>query len=153
MPAIISLLRNARSAAPRILAGASALVLTAVAVLYATIVTDTSQGQQGQRMATRTQLLLAVLVISAASTWLLAARPPSRAVRIATTVSCGFNLIWIVSVVGLPVVVASLLGALVATVPGPRRLSAILIAVAATGFGLGLVVLRLTQPPGEHIFG
>jgi hypothetical protein len=149
----MGMLRKATSAVPRILAGASALVLTAVAVLYAPVVIGGSQGQQGQAMATRSQVILAVLVISAASTWLLATRPASRAARIATNASGGFNLIWIFSFVGLPVVLASLLGALVATVPGPRRLIAILIAATAIGFGLGLVVLRLTQPPGEHIFG
>jgi hypothetical protein len=145
---IIGVLQNA---APRILAGASALVLTAAAVFYAPIAMNVGQPANG--IDTRTAVLFAVLVISAASTWLLAAGRGSRGVRAAASVSCGFNLVWFVSFVGLPVVLASLLGAVVAAVPGPRRFSGVLIAVAVSGFGLGLLMLRLTEPAGEHIFG
>jgi hypothetical protein len=140
-----------RNATPRILAGASALVLTAAAVFYAPIAMNVGQPANG--IDTRTAVLFAVLVISAASTWLLAAGRGSRGVRAAASVSCGFNLVWFVSFVGLPVVLASLLGAVIAAVPGPRRFSGVLIAVVAIGFGLGLLLLRLTEPPGEHIFG
>jgi hypothetical protein len=140
-----------RNATPRILAGASALVLTAAAVFYAPIVMGLDRQSNG--IENRTAVLLAVLVISAASTWLPLAGRGGRGVRVITSATCGFNLVWIVSVVGIPVVTASLLGAVVAVAPGPRRFSAVLIAVVAIGFGLGLLLLRLTEPPGEHIFG
>jgi hypothetical protein len=151
MIAGMGLVRRAWSAAPRVLAGLSALVLTTAAVFYTPIVMGL--GQQGNGIETRTAVLLAVLVISAASTWLPLAGRGGRGVRVITSATCGFNLVWIVSVVGIPVVTASLLGAVVAVAPGPRRFSAVLIAVVAIGFGLGLLLLRLTEPPGEHIFG
>lgn len=147
----MALLQKARSAAPRILAVVSSLVLTAAAFLYTPIAIDTAS--QGPGMAIRTRLIAAVLVLSALSNWMQVVRPKNRIVQLATTASSGFNLIWIVSFVGLSVVVASVLGATLATVPAPRRFIAILIAVAVAGLALGLLVLRLTQPPGEHIFG
>jgi hypothetical protein len=149
----MALVRKAWNSGPRIVAGFAALVLTAAAVFYASIALNASQGGQGQGMALRAQLLLAVLVVSAAANWLLATRPSNRVVRVAANLSGGFNLVWSFSFIGLRVVVASLLGAAVATIPGPRRLGAILIGVAAAGFALGLLMFRLTQPPGEHIFG
>ena len=60
---------------------------------------------------------------------------------------------WIFSFVGLPVVVVSLMAIFVSAVGVPRRLAAAVGALAVVGFGVGLVVLRLTEPPGEHIFG
>jgi hypothetical protein len=35
----------------------------------------------------------------------------------------------------------------------PRRFAVAVVSVAVAGFCLGLVLLRLTEPPGEHIFG
>jgi hypothetical protein len=151
MMAGMGLVRRAWSGAPRVLAGLSALVLTTAAVFYTPIVMGL--GRQGNGIETRTAVLLAVLVISAASTWLPLAGRGGRGVRVITSAACGFNLVWIISVVGIPVVMASLLGAVVAVAPGPRRFGAVLIAAVAIGFGLGLLLLRLTEPPGEHIFG
>ncbi len=147
----MALLHKARSAAPRILAVVSSLVLTAAAFLYTPIAIDTAS--QGPGMAIRTRLIVAVLVLSAVSNWIQAVRPKKRIVQLAINASSGFNLIWIFSFVGPPVVLASLLGAALATVPAPRRFILILIGVAAAGLGLGLLLLRLTEPPGEHIFG
>jgi hypothetical protein len=147
----MTLIRKAWAAAPRILAGASALVLTAAAVFYTPIVLGL--GQQGYGMGIRTNVLLVVLAISAASTWLPVAGRGGRGIRVITSVTCGFNLVWIFSVVGIPVVTASVLGAIVAIVPGPRRFGAVLIGVAAIGLGLGLLMFRLTEPPGERLFG
>jgi hypothetical protein len=65
----------------------------------------------------------------------------------------GFNGIWMFSFVGVPVVVASLMAIVVSAVGVPRRLAAAIVSLALVGFGVGLVVLRLTEPPGEHIFG
>jgi hypothetical protein len=151
MIAGMGLVRRVWSAAPRVLAGLSALVLTTAAIFYTPIVMGL--GRQGNGMGIRTMVLLVVLVISAASTWLPLAGRGGRGVRVITSATCGFNLVWIVSVVGIPVVTASLLGAVVAIVPGPRRFSAVLIAVVAIGFGLALLLLRLTEPPGELISG
>lgn len=147
----MTLVRKAWSAAPRILAAASALVLTVAAVFYTPIVLGL--GQHGYGLGIRTNVLLVVLVISAASTWLPVAGRGGRGVRLVTSVTCGFNLVWIFSVVGIPVVTASLLGAIVAIVPGPRRFAAVLVGVAALGLGLGLLMFRLTEPPGERLFG
>lgn len=147
----VAWLRKAVSGAPRFLAGASAVILTGAALLYAPIPFDAAV--QGPGMVIRTQLILAAVIVSAISTWILAIRPESQVVRLATSASSGFNLVWIFSFVGLPVVLASLLGIAVATVPVPRRLVLALIAVAVAGFALGLLMMRLTQPPGEHIFG
>ena len=127
----------------RVVAGLSAALLTVASVLYAPIA----------QMAVRTQLVLAVLVVSAAATWIMAIKPDSGAVRLVSSIVGGFNGIWIFSFVGLPVVVASLIAIFVAAVGVPRRVAALVIALAMVGFGAGLVVLRLTEPPGEHIFG
>jgi hypothetical protein len=132
------------------LAGASAVVLTGAALLYAPIPFDAAL--QGPGMVIRTQLVLAVVIVSAIATWMLAMRPENQVVRLATSASSGFNLVWIFSFVGLSVVLSSMLGIAVATVPGPRRLGLALVAVAVAGFALGLLMMRLTQPPGEHIF-
>jgi len=104
-------------------------------------------------MVLRIWLLLAFVIVSAVSMWMLVVGRESLAVRLAINLSCGFNLIWIFSFVGPPVVVASVLAAGLATVPAPRRLLPILIGVAAAGLCAGLLVLRFTEPPGEHIFG
>lgn len=100
-----------------------------------------------------THLVLAVVVVSAAATWMLAIRPHGRIPRLVSSVAGGFNCIWIFSFVGLPVVVASLIAIFVSAVGVPRRLAAAVVALAVVGFGVGLVALRLTEPPGEHIFG
>jgi hypothetical protein len=147
----MALPQKARSAARAVLAAASALVLTAAAFLYTPVALEASQ--QGPGMAIRTRLIVAVLMLSALSNWMQAVRPKKRIVQLAINASSGFNLIWIFSFVGPPVVLASLLGAALATVPAPRRFILILIGVAAAGLGLGLLLLRLTEPPGEHIFG
>jgi hypothetical protein len=127
----------------RVVAGLSAALLTVAAVLYAPIA----------ETAVRTQLVLAVLVVSAAATWIMAIKPASGAVRLVSSIVSGFNGIWIFSFAGLPVVVASLIAIFVSAVGVPRRVAALVIALAMVGFGAGLVVLRLTEPPGEHIFG
>ena len=134
----------------RIVAGLSASLLTVAAVLYAPIGLGT---QSPTEMAVRTHLLLAGVVVSAAGTWILAIRPDSRGARLVSSVVGGFNGIWIFSFVGLPVVVASLAAIFVSAVGVPRRLAAAIVTLAIVGFGMGLVVLRLTQPPGERIFG
>ena len=104
-------------------------------------------------MAVRTHVLWAVLVISAAATWIFVFRPGNRLSRFVIGFVSGFNCIWIVSFVGLPVVAASLVAVSVAAVPSSRRWIPVLLALAVFGLGLGLVMLRLTEPPGEHIFG
>ena len=134
----------------RVAAGLSAAVLTVGAVLYAPIGLGT---QSPTEMAVRTHLLWAVLVMATASTWLLTFKPDGRAPRFVASAAGGFNGIWIFSFVGLPVVVASLI-AIVASAVGVRRRVAVMVAaVALVGLGLGLLVLRITEPPGEHIFG
>lgn len=134
----------------RVVACLSAALLTVAAVLYAPIGLGT---QTPAQMVVRTHLLLAVVVVAAAATWILAIRPDSRAARLVAGVACGLNGIWIFSFVGLPVVVASLIAIFVSAVGVPRRLAVAVITLALVGFGVGLVVLRLTQPPGERIFG
>jgi hypothetical protein len=145
--------QRARSAAPRILAGLSAVVLTVTSFAYSPLAVSATPTQGGPGMALRIWLLLAFVIVSAVSTWMLVVGRESLAVRLAINLSCGFNLIWIFSFVGPPVVVASVLAAGLATVPAPRHLLTILIGVAAAGLCAGLLVLRFTQPPGEHIFG
>ncbi|MEP6752399.1 MAG: hypothetical protein ABI959_06600 [Candidatus Dormiibacterota bacterium] len=80
-------------------------------------------------------------------------RPDRLPSRLVTAATAGFNLIWIFSFAGVPVVLASILGVLVAAVGVPRRILATVVAVAAVAFSLGLILLRVTEPPGEHIFG
>jgi hypothetical protein len=104
-------------------------------------------------MAIRTHLVWAVVLLSAAATWIVAFRPERRVARLAAGVTAGFNGIWIFSFVGLPVVVVSLIAILVSAIGVPRRLVAAMFALAIVGFGLGLLVLRVTEPAGEHIFG
>jgi hypothetical protein len=140
---------KARSATPRILAGLAATILTATAFIYTPIAVAVSPSI----FAIRVWLLLASVIVSAVSTWMLVVGRESSLIRIAINVSCGFNLVWIFSFVGPPVVGASVLAAGLATVPAPRRLIPVLIGVAVAGLCLGLLVLRSTQPPGEHIFG
>ena len=134
----------------RVGAGLSAALLTVAAVLYAPIGLGTESPTE---MALRTHLIWVVVVIAAAGTWILAIRPDNRAARLVASMVGGFNGIWIFSFVGLPVVVASLMAIVVSAVGVPRRLAAAVVTLAIVGFGVGLVVLRLTQPPGEHIFG
>jgi hypothetical protein len=134
----------------RLSSGLSALLLTVAAVLYAPI----GLGPQSPTgMEVRAYLLLVVVVASAAGTWILTIRPDRRAARLVTSVAGGFNGIWIFSIVGLPVVVASLIAIFVSAIGVPRRLAAALVALAVVGFCLGLLVVRLTEPPGEHILG
>jgi cytochrome bd-type quinol oxidase subunit 2 len=131
------------------LTGLAAFVLSAAAVLYATIAFDTSSPPG---MEVRTRLVWAVLVLSVASTWILAFRKEDQSSRLVTGFASGFNCVWLVSFVGLPVVAASLLACL----PQPsssRRRVPVVIALAALGLAVGLVMVRLTEPPGEHIFG
>jgi hypothetical protein len=142
--------QTARRMVPNIVAGAAAAVLTAAAVLYTPIAVASSA--QGSAMAVRTRFLLAVLVLSAISTWLLAIRPTGLVARSLSSFTNGFNLIWIVSFVGPPVVVASLLAVAVATMTGSRRLILRLTVLVVGGLGLGVLLLFLTEPPGEHLF-
>jgi hypothetical protein len=118
-------------------------------MLYATIAFDTSS-PPGKEV--RTRLVWAVLVLSAASTWILAFRRENQSSSLVTGFASGFNCIWLVSFVGLPVVAASLLACFAAAVTGPRRRGPVVIAPAA----LGLAVAcdgALAEPPGENIFG
>jgi hypothetical protein len=64
-------------------------------------------------------------------------------VKVAVNLSCGFNLIWIFSFIGPPVVLASVVAAGLATVPAPRRLLPVLLGAAVTGLCLGLLVLQI----------
>jgi presenilin-like A22 family membrane protease len=134
----------------RLLSGLAAVVLTLAAILYAPIALS-AQSTTGMDM--RTHLLLVVAVVAATGTWIMTVRPNRRAARFVASLAGGFNGIWIFSGVGLPVVVASLLAVFVAAVGLPRRLAALVVALALVGLGLGLVMLRLSEPPGEHIFG
>src|SRR5579859_1041165 len=127
---------KAQRGIPRVLAGAAAVVLTVASFLYVPIVV--ASAAQGPVMAVRTRFVLVVLILSAISTWLFAIRPTGQDGRFATNVSNGFNLIWIFSFAGPPVVGASLLAAAVATVTGPRRLILALVASALVGLGLGV---------------
>jgi hypothetical protein len=142
---------KARGAAPRVLAALSALVLTAVAFVYTPIVFTTST--QGSSASIRLWLLLPMVILAAVSTWMLVIGRQNLVVRMAINFSSGFNLIWIFSFIGPPVVVASVLAAGLATVPVPRQQLPTLFGVAIGGLALGLLVLILTQPPGERIFG
>jgi hypothetical protein len=132
--------QRARSAAPKLLAGVSALVLTGVALYSAAVAV---LPQQGTGMVIRIWLLLAFMVVAALSSWMLVVGQESLLVRLAINLSCGFNLIWIFSSFGPPVVVASVLAAGLATVPAPRRLLPILIGAAVAGLCLGLLVLLI----------
>ena len=134
----------------RIAAAFSATVFTAAALLYAPIGLGT---ESPEGMAVRTHALWAVLVLSAAATWILATKPETRLVRLVSGVAGGFDLIWIFSFVGPPVVLAGLAAVCVAAIGAPRRVGLAVFALAIVGLGLGLVLLRLTQPAGEHIFG
>jgi hypothetical protein len=134
----------------RVIGGLSAGLLTVAVALYSSIGLAT---QSPTEMAVRTHLFLVVLVVSAAGTWIVAISPHGRIPRLVSSVASGFNCIWIFSFVGLPVVVASLLAIFVSAIGVPRRLAVAVLTTAVVGFGLGLVVLRLTEPPGEHIFG
>jgi hypothetical protein len=142
--------RKTWSVSRRVVAGLSAALLTVAAVLYAPIGLGT---QSPAEMAVRTHLLWGVLVMATAATWLLAFKPDSRAPRFVASAAGGFNGIWIFSFVGLPVVVASLIAIVASAVGVPRRVAVMVAAVALVGLGLGLLVLRITEPPGEHIFG
>jgi hypothetical protein len=129
---------KARSAAPRVLAGVAALVLTVTTFIYTPI------ASQGSGLGIRIWLLLAVMIVSAVSTWMLVVGHVSPVVKVLINLSCGFNLVWIFSSVGPPVVVASVLAAGLATVPAPRSLLPMLIGVAVAGLCLGLLVLRFS---------
>jgi hypothetical protein len=133
-----------------VVGGLSAGLLTVAVALYASIGLAT---QSSIEMAVRTHLLLAVLVVSAAGTWIVAIMPRVRFPRLISGVAAGFNAIWIFSFVGLPVVVASLIAIFISAVGVPRRMTIAVMTTAIVGFGLGLLVLRLTEPSGEHIFG
>ncbi|HVC78438.1 MAG TPA: DUF716 domain-containing protein [Candidatus Micrarchaeaceae archaeon] len=134
----------------RVASGLAAVLLTAAAILYTPIALS-SQSTAG--MDLRTHLLLVVVVISAAGTWIMTIRPNRRASRFISSIAGGFNGIWIFSGIGLPVVVASLIAIFVAAIGLPRRVAAVVVALALVGLGVGLIVVRLTEPPGEHIFG
>lgn len=143
--------QKAQRSVPRVLASAAAVVLTLAAFVYLPIAL--ASAAQDSAMAVRTPFVLVVLILSAISTWLLTIRPTGQVARFATNVSNGFNLIWIFSFAGEPVVGASLLAAVVATVTRPRRLLLELVASAFIGLGLGFLLLLITEPPGEHLFG
>ncbi len=142
--------QNAGSLSLRVSSGLAAVLLTLAALLYAPIGLS---AQSTAGMAVRTHLLLVVVVVSATGTWILTIRPDRRVPRLVSSVAGGFNGIWIFSVVGLPVVVASLIAIVVAAIGMPRRLAVTVVALALVGCCLGLIVVRLTEPPGEHIFG
>ena len=134
----------------RVLTGLSATVLTAAAFLYAPIALTADAPPE---MVVRTHLLLVLVAVSAVSTWIVAIKPQRYAARLVAGVAGGFNCIWIVSFVGPPVVLASLVAIVMSAIGIPRRFAVAVVAVALVGFCLGLVLLRLTEPPGEHIFG
>jgi len=129
----------------------AALVLTVVAFIYTPIVVTTSS--QAGSVSIRLWLLLPMVIVAAVSTWMLVVGRQSLVVRVAINLSSGYNLIWIFSFIGVPVVLASVLAAGLATVPAPRQQLPILFGVAIGGLVLGLLVLILTQPPGQRIFG
>lgn len=139
-----------RSASLRLGAGASAAVLTAAAILYAPIGVGT---QSPTEMAVRTHLFFAVVLTSATGMWIVTVRPRVDAARLVSAATAGFNCVWIFSFVGVPVVVASVVAISVSAVGVPRRRTIAAVALASAAFVLGLVVLRITEPPGEHIFG
>lgn len=134
--------QRARSAAPRVLAAVSALIFTVVAFIYTPIAATAGSG------GTRLWLLLPCVILGAVSTWMLVVGRENQVVRLAINFSSGFNLIWIFSVIGPPVVLASVLAAGLVTVPAPRRLLPTLFGVAIVGLVLGLVALILTRPTG-----
>src|SRR5581483_4218988 len=104
-------------------------------------------------MAARTHVVLFVLAISAVSAWLITISPHPTSVRFLTGVSAGFNLIWMFSFAGPPVVLASVVAVLVAVVGVPRRVGLTTSLLAVLGVSCGLILLRVTEPSGEHIFG
>jgi len=129
---------KARAAAPRFLAGIAALVLTLTTFVYTPI------AGQGTGPGLRIWLLLAVMAVSAVSSWMLVVGRRDLPIGLLINFSCGFNLVWIFSAVGPPVVVASVLAAGLATIPAPRSLLPALIGVAVAGLILGLIVLRFS---------
>ncbi len=138
------------SVALRLAAGLAAIVFTAASSLYAPIGLGT---QSPAGMEVRTQAVWVLLVASAAATWLVAIRPALRSPRLLSSATAGFNLIWIFSFAGPPVVLASLAAICAATVGPPSRLTVAGLAAAISGLVLGLIFLLLTEPPGEHLFG
>jgi hypothetical protein len=121
---------------------ASAVVFTVFAFLYSpTALAVPASLAQGYRI--RIWLLLASVIISAVSAWMLVVGQHRLAVRLAINLSCGFNLIWIFSVIGPPVVLASVVAAGLATVPAPRGQLPLLVGAAVAGLFLGLLTLRL----------
>jgi hypothetical protein len=123
------------------LAVASAVVFTVFAFLYSpTAVAATSQSHGIQ---IRIWLLVAFVIVSAVSTWMLVVGRQGLLVKVAVNLSCGFNLIWIFSFIGPPVVLASVVAAGLATVPAPRGLLPVLVGSAVAGFCLGLLVLQI----------
>ena len=129
----------------------AAVVLTAAVVLYAPIGLGT---QEPQGMAIRTHIFFAVLAISAVCAWVIAVGPEQSWFRFLAAATAGFNGLWLFSYVGPPVLLASLLTIIVAGTGGVRRsVATIVVVLAVLGFGVAIVVLRLTEPPGEHIFG
>jgi hypothetical protein len=133
---------KARRAAPRFLAIAAASVFTVFAFLY-TPTAFAVPATLGQGYQARIWLLLASVIIAAASTWMLVVGQQSPFVRLAINFSCGVNLIWIFSFIGPPVFVASVVAAGLATVPAPRRQLPILIGAAVAGLCVGLLALQL----------
>jgi hypothetical protein len=133
---------RARRSAPRILAIAAAAVFTVFAFLY-TPTALAVRASLGQGYQIRIWLLVASVVISAVSTWMLVVGRQSLVVRLAINLSCGFNLIWVFSSVGPPVVLASVVAAGLVTVPAPRRQLPILVGASVAGLCLGLLALRL----------
>jgi hypothetical protein len=135
--------QKARSAAPRVLAIAAAVVFTIFAFLYSPTAFVATATQQGQGTQIRIWLLLAFAILAAVSTWMLVIGRQEQAIRAAINFSSGFNLVWIFSFIGPPVVLASVVAAGLATVPAARRQLPILIGAAVAGLCLGLLVLRI----------
>src|SRR6185312_13772771 len=100
------------SVALRLAAGLAAIVFTAASSLYAPIGLGT---QSPAGMEVRTQAVWVLLVASAAATWLVAILPALRSPRLLSSATAGFNLIWIFSFAGPPVVLASLAAICAAT--------------------------------------
>jgi hypothetical protein len=123
------------------LAVASAVVFTVFAFVYSP--TAVAASTQSHGIQIRIWVLLAFVIVSAASTWMLAVGQQNLSVKVAVNLSCGFNLIWIFSFIGPPVVLASVVAAGLATVPAPRRLLPVLLGAAVTGLCLGLLVLQI----------
>jgi len=122
-----------------VLAVISAVILTAVTFWSAAVVFL----PQTPGLKIRIWVLLAVMALAAVSTWMLVIGRQGLLVKLAINVSCGFNLIWMFSFFGPPVVVASVVAAGLATVPAPRRLLPALIGSAVAGLCLGLLVLQI----------